>query len=120
MSIPAYPDVHVNQRVIDGARARGVDIITTQEDGRRRDADDVLLLRATALGRVMVSQDEDMLGHASRFIAAGVDFAGLIYAHQLNITIGQFFVDDLELLCLVEDPAYMRNRIEWLPLKPKS
>jgi hypothetical protein len=119
VSIPAYADVHVNQRVIDGARARGVDIITAQEDGRRRDGDDVLLLRAAALGRVMVSQDEDMLSHASRFIAAGVDFAGLIYAHQLNITIGQF-IDDLELLCLVEDPPYMRNRIEWLPLKPQS
>jgi len=67
----------------------------------------------------MLSQDEDMLGHAARFIAAGIDFAGLIYAHQLNITIGQF-VDDLELLCLVEEPPYMQNRIEWLPLKPKS
>jgi hypothetical protein len=119
VSIPVYTDVHVNHRVIDGARARGVDILTAQEDGHRRDPDDVLLLRASALGRVMVSQDEDMLGHATRFIAAGIDFAGLIYAHQLNITIGQF-VDDLELLCLVEEPPYMRNRIEWLPLKPKS
>jgi hypothetical protein len=119
VSIPLYADVHVNQRVTDGARARGVDILTAQEDGRRRDADDVLLLRASALGRVMVSQDQDMLAHASRLIGTGVEFAGLIYAHQLHITIGQF-VDDLELLCLVEDPPYMRNRIEWLPLKPAS
>jgi hypothetical protein len=119
VSIPLYADVHVNQRVIDGARARGVDILTAQEDGRRRDDDDVLLLHASALGRVMVSQDEDMLAHASRFIATGVEFNGLIYAHQLNITIGQF-IDDLELLCMVEEPPYMRNRIEWLPLKPMS
>ena len=91
-------------------------MLTAQEDDRRQVPDDQLLLRATALGRTMVSQDRDMLAHASRIMHEGVDFSGLIYAHQLNITIGQF-IDDLELLCLVEDPPYMRNRIEWLPLK---
>jgi hypothetical protein len=64
----------------------------------------------------MVSRDQDMLAHATRFMSAGIEFTGLIYAHQLGITIGQF-IADLELLCLVEDSEYVRNRIEWLPLK---
>ena len=116
MSIPIYTDEHLSEMIVAGARGRGVDVLTAQEDGHRQVPDDQLLLRATTLGRTMVSQDRDMLAHASRFMAGGVEFAGLIYAHQLNITIGQF-VEDLELLCLVEDPPYIRNRIEWFPLK---
>jgi hypothetical protein len=116
MSIPVYADEHLSAMIVEGARGRGVDVLTAQEDGRSQVPDDQLLLRATALGRTMVSQDRDMLAHASRFMDGGVEFAGLIYAHQLNIAIGRF-IDDLELLCLVEDPPYMRNRIEWFPMK---
>ena len=46
-----------------------------------------LLDRATALGRIFVSQDEDMLAAAALRQAQGRPFAGLIYAHQQRITI---------------------------------
>jgi predicted nuclease of predicted toxin-antitoxin system len=116
MSIPIYADVHVPAPVVDGVRARGVDVLTAQEDGQRAAPDADLLRRAAALGRVMVSQDEDMLALATAFQNTGTDFSGLIYAHQLRVTIGQS-VNDLELICLAEDPPYMRNRVEWLPLR---
>jgi hypothetical protein len=78
--------------------------------------DDRLLDRATALGRVLVSQDRDLLEEASRRQREGVLFAGVIYSHQLRITIGQS-IDDLELLAKTAEPEDLRNQVEYLPLK---
>lgn len=116
MSIPVYADVHVPTSVVEGLRARGVDVLTAQEDGQGTTPDEELLRRATSLGRVMLSQDEGMLALANVFQQSRTEFAGLIYAHQLRATIGQM-VADVELICLVEDPPYMRSRVEWLPLR---
>jgi hypothetical protein len=41
------------------------------------------------------------------------EFSGLVYAHQLNITIGRA-VRDLELLAQVLEPDDMYNHIEFL------
>ena len=46
----------------------------------------------------------------------GESFAGIIYAHQLRGTIGQY-VHDLELMAKVYEPEDIANRIEHLPLK---
>jgi len=53
MSVPLYFDVHVPYAITFGLRLRGVDILTSQEDGAREVDDDVLLVLATALGRVL-------------------------------------------------------------------
>jgi hypothetical protein len=58
------------------------------DDGR-------LLERATQLGRVLVSQDEDILREGAKRLGERRGFSGIIYAHQLRITIGQM-VEDLE------------------------
>jgi len=42
-------------------------------------------------------------------------FSGIIYAHQLRITIGQM-VEDLELIATATSPKEWRERIEYLPL----
>jgi len=55
------------------------------------------LKRATELGRVHVSQDEDLLREGARWLSERKDFSGIIYLHQLRITIGQM-VEDLELI----------------------
>ena len=57
----------------------------------------MLLKRATELGRVLVSQDEDLLREGAKWLSERRDFSGIIYAHQLRITIGQM-VEDLELI----------------------
>ncbi len=62
MSIALYMDVHVHRAITTGLRMRGVDVITAQEDGYRRALDPDLLDRATALGRVLFSQDDDLSG----------------------------------------------------------
>jgi hypothetical protein len=64
MSIALYRDVHVEQAITEALRARGVDVLTAQEDGTRRLADPRLLDRATTLGRVLFTRDQDFLGEA--------------------------------------------------------
>jgi len=56
-----------------------------------------------------------MLAKAARRQRDGIPFTGLIYAHQLGITIGRF-IDDLELLASVGEPGDFNGRVEFLPL----
>jgi len=109
-------DAHVPGAVTRGLRLRGVDVITAQDDGRDELDDPLLLDRATELDRALVTQDDDLLAEATRRMRVNIHFSGVIYAHQLGITIGRF-IDDLALISLGADRDYIRNRIEWLPLR---
>jgi len=59
-------DVHVPRAVTTVLRLRLVDVLTAQEDGAAQFDDDRLLEKATELGRVLVSQDEDLLREGVR------------------------------------------------------
>jgi hypothetical protein len=115
VSIKLYMDVHVPRAVTEGLRMRGVEVLTAQEDGADRLPDPDLLDRATALGRVLFSEDSDLLREAARRQLAGESFAGLVYAHQLKVTVGGL-VQDLELIAEVCEPEDIRDRVEYLPL----
>src|SRR5262245_25937170 len=115
MTVPLYMDVQVPAAVTQGLRARGVDVLTAQEDGARRFSDPDLLVRATALGRVLFTQDQDFLAEGARRQRTGEFFAGIVYAHQVRVTIGQC-VQDLELIGQVGDPVDLANRVLYLPL----
>lgn len=106
-------DVHVRRAVTTALRLRSIDVLTAQEDGSAELADDALLRRATELGRVLVSQDEDL---RARWSSEHKDFSGIIYAHQLRITIGQM-VEDLELVASATSQEEWLGRIEYLPLR---
>ena len=108
-------DHHVPQPVTEGLRQRGVDVLTAFDDNHATVDDDLLLARATDLGRVLYSQDEDLLVITHLWLQHGREFSGLIYAHQLNITVGRA-VRDLELMVQIFEPDDMLNRIEFLPL----
>ena len=108
-------DVHVHQAITTGLRLRGVDVLTAHEDGARRLSDSELLDRATALGRVLFSQDEDLLGEAARRQQSGETFTGVIYAHQLKVSVGQC-MRDLEFLAQVSEPEDFVNWVEYLLL----
>ena len=116
MSLKLYMDVHVRRAVTSGLRLREVDVLTAQDDGTTRLPDDRLLDRATELGRVLFSQDHDLLAEATKRQRAGTHFAGVIYAHQLGITIGQC-IDELELMAKVVEPEDLAGQVEYLPLK---
>jgi hypothetical protein len=108
-------DVHVPRAVTIALRLRGVDVLTAQEDQSAELDDGPLLTRAAKLHRTLVSQDEDLLREAARLLGKHQDFAGLIYAHQLRVTIGQM-VEDLELIARATFPEEWRGRIEFLPI----
>jgi hypothetical protein len=109
-------DHHVHSAITAGLRARGVDVLTADEDGYAQEDDGVILRRATSLGRVVFTQDDDFLALAHEWLGAGKEFAGVAYAHQLNITIGQA-INDLEVIAKVLEPEEMRNQIQFLPIR---
>lgn len=98
-----------------GLRLRQVDVLTAQEDGTRRFSDPDLLDRATVLNRVLFTRDEDLLREAARRQQNREFFAGVIYAHQLRVSIGQC-IEDLELLAKGNEPEDFANMVEYLPL----
>ena len=108
-------DENVPRAITAGLRLRGINVLSAQEDGRSGMPDPALLDRATELQRVLFSQDDDLLVEAQRRQKEGITFAGVIYAHQLGITIGQC-VRDLELLVKASEAKDLVNRVEYLPL----
>lgn len=109
-------DVHAPLAITDALRRRGVDVLTAQEDETDQLEDPPLLDRALELGRALFTQDEDFLREGARRQSAGESFAGIIYSHQMRVTIGHC-VHDLELIAKVYEPAELANRIEHLPLR---
>lgn len=115
MSVALYMDVHVPADISEGLRRRGVNVLTAQEDGAGQLGDPQLLDRATSLGRVLVSQDEDLIVESVARQRSKTYFSGLAYFHQLGITIGRAIVD-LELIATIYDADDIANRVEFLPL----
>jgi len=93
-----------------------VDVLTAQEDGTAEWEDPGLLDRATELGRVLSSQDGDLLIEAAKRQRTGLRFGGVIYAPQLTLSVGQF-IEELELLAKAGVPTDFENRVQYLPLR---
>lgn len=109
-------DEQVPYAITEGLRIRGIDVLTAQEDGRRQTADDALIGRATDLGRLLFSDDADMLRHATRRQRSHIEFSGVVYGHFAETTIGQC-IADLELICVAGEPEEFANRVVHLPLR---
>lgn len=90
-------------------------MLTAEEDHNRSTSDPDLLTRAASLGRLMFSNDADFLTEATRRQRSGECFAGLVYGHQMRITIKQA-IEDLELITTVFDLPDIENRVQHLPL----
>jgi len=116
MPWPVYMDVHVPAAISAGLRRRGIDVLTSQEDGTTRLPDERLLERATSLGRILFSQDEDLLRVTTEWQSKGVSFHGVIYAHQMSAGIGRLVLDlELVLSCCTEEE--LANRVFHIPLR---
>jgi hypothetical protein len=116
MPLTIYMDVHVPAAITAGLRRRGVDVLTSQEDGSAEWDDEQLLARSTALGRLLFSQDDDLLKHASAWQKTGTPFGGVIYAHQLSAGIGTL-VRDLELVLSCCTAEELNGKVTYLPLQ---
>jgi hypothetical protein len=108
-------DQHVPEAITEGLRDRGIDVLTAYDDGHGDAEDQALLLRATKLGRILFTRDRDLLAIGREAQDTGAAFSGIIYAHQLRVSIGQA-VRDIELICQALSEEEMRNEIYYLPL----
>jgi hypothetical protein len=90
-------------------------VLTAHEDGASELGDPALLDRAEELGRVLFTRDDDLLAEATQRRRRGQTFGGVIYAHQLRVSIGDC-VRDLELISKVGEPQDLTGQTLFLPL----
>lgn len=115
MSIAFYMDHHVPRAITLGLRLREVDVLTAYEDGASELEDPDLLDQASKLGRVLFTRDDDLLAEATKRQRGGIPFHGIIYAHQLRVSLGRC-VQDLEIIAKAGEPEDLVNGIMFLPL----
>lgn len=115
MSLALYMDVHVPLPITRGLRQRGIDVRTAQEDGTAELDDPALLDRAGRLGRILFTRDDDLLAEAVARMRRGMSFATVVYAHQLNVSIGRC-VADLEVIAQAGLSEEAAGQIIYLPL----
>jgi hypothetical protein len=116
MAVKIYMDVHVSLAIAEQLRLRGVDALTAIEDGSATLLDRELLERARVLGRVIFTHDIRFKALAEDWQRRGRSFAGLIFGHQVQGTIGQY-VRDLELIAKASEPEEWLNAVEHLPFR---
>jgi Domain of unknown function (DUF5615) len=115
MPLAIYMDHHVPRAITLGLRLREIDVLTAYEDGASELDDAVLLDRASELGRVLFTRDDDLLAEAAKRQGGRVPFQGVIYAHQIRVSIGRC-VQDLEIIAKAGEPADLMNGVMFLPL----
>jgi len=111
--IALYMDENVNGAITRALRRRSVDVLTAQGDIPRGTPDDLVLARATALGRVLFSQDEDLLREGALRQRTGTPFAGVIFAPQ-SLPVARC-IEDLELIAMAGRPEEFANAVRFLP-----
>jgi hypothetical protein len=115
MTLNLFMNHNVPGAITAGLRLLDVNVLTAYEDGSHRLDDPDLLDRANELGRVLFTRDDDLVTEAVRRQREGIPFAGVIYAHQLRVSIGAA-VRDLELIAKVGEPEDFKNVLQFLPL----
>jgi hypothetical protein len=114
MPAALYMDVHVPLSITRALRRKGFDVLTAQDDGTTRLLDPDLLDRASVLGRMLFTQDEDFLAEVVRRQRAGRQHASVIYAHQFE-SIGSC-VRDLQIILEVATREDSCNHLLRVPL----
>ena len=115
MVLSLYMDHHVPRAITMGLRLRGMDVVTAYEDEANQLDDSRLLDRATALKRILFTRDDDLLAEAVCRQRKGGHFYGLVYAHQLRVSIGMC-IDDLETIAKASMPEDVIDQVLFLPL----
>ena len=87
--LSGYADVHVPFPIVQGLRARGMDVVTAQERSQRQADDDALLSQALREQRVMLTCDHDFLRLATSLPAQGQQFAPIYFWPQSGRSIGE-------------------------------
>jgi hypothetical protein len=67
------------------------------------------------LNRALFTRDDDLLAEAARRQKESIPFYGVIYAHQLRVSIGTC-IRDLEIIAKAGEPEDLANGVVFLPL----
>lgn len=102
-------DVHVHSAITAGLRRRGVEVLTCQEAGLGRTADEGILEYALANNWVVFSQDDDFLKICAM---PDLKYNGLVYSHKRN-SIGRI-LSGLMLIHEVLESMDMMNHVEFV------
>jgi predicted nuclease of predicted toxin-antitoxin system len=113
LGLPLYADECVDARIVAGLRRRGADILTAADAGLLGQADERHLERAQALGRVILSGDQDFLLIAHRCASRAIPFPGLIFI-QPKSAVGEV-IRAVVLLTDLLSSKDMAGWIEWVP-----
>jgi hypothetical protein len=108
-AIRLYFDENVEIAVAEQIQAHGIEAVTVRDLARLGDTDENRLARATQMGHVLCTCDQDYL----RLAAEGVEHAGIIFAQDRTTTIGDW-LRRLELICGVLTAEDMKNHVEYL------
>lgn len=109
-AIHLYFDENVEIAVAEQIRIRGIEAVTVRDLDMLGDTDENHLARATQMGYVLCTYDQDYL----RLVAEGVEHAGIIFAQDHTATLGDW-MRGLELICGVLTAEDMKNHVEYLP-----
>lgn len=116
-AIKFMADANFDRRIVQGLlrRVRDLDIITAQELGLTEASDEVILERAAAEGRVLLTHDEASIPPlAFERLWRGLPMSGVAIVPQ-DLPIGRA-ISDLEMLVVASSPEELENRVVWLPL----
>jgi predicted nuclease of predicted toxin-antitoxin system len=111
-----YMDHQFPVSVSRGLNRRGVDVLTAFDDGAQEVDDEQLLIRATELGRVLVTHDKGFLRRAAEWQIDNREFTGIVFAVQKSMVVG-LAIEYLETMAHVLEPHEMRNRVEHIPVR---
>lgn len=113
MGIKFYTDNDFNYNIVRGLRLRGIDIITSREDGTNQFSDLELLEHVTKLERVLLTHDKDFFRISASFLETNTYFSGIIFINQTS-SIGRS-IEDLELIAKVGKKNEYENTLSYLP-----
>jgi len=115
MAVSFYMDHNVPRAITVGLRTKKIDVLTAFEDMSHELSDSDLLDRAGELERILFTRDYHFLKEAAQRQNIGKDFTGIIYAHQLKVTIG-VCISNLELVAKIAFYDELCNRVIFLPI----
>jgi predicted nuclease of predicted toxin-antitoxin system len=102
-------DEHVSHAVVEGLRARGIDVTSPTESGLLGASDPEHVAYALRTSRAIFTNDEDFLIMA----AAEGEHAGIFYCKVGARSIG-YIVEALDFFSNELEPDEMMNRVEYL------
>ncbi len=115
MPVKLYMNHNVPRSIAIGLKTRDVDVVTAYEDGAAELDDSDLLDRALKLDRLLFSQDDDLIIEAANRQRIQKPFFGVVFAHQLHVSIGKI-IEDLEIIAKATEPEDVINELTFLPL----